>query len=171
MSHVRFAILAAMLALTSCAFPVESETAAPVVDAADVDAYERDVHPLLEASCATLDCHGADRRPLRLYAETGRRARADRLPLLVTRDELEANVRALRTLDLGEPDAESAMLLLKPLARSAGGVDHVGGDLWPSREAPGYVCLRAFLLRESDTPAARAACAAAYEEVRLPERP
>lgn len=170
MSRTRHTLLAALLALGSCAFPVDSETAVPVVDAVDIDVYERDVHPLLEASCATLDCHGGDRRPLQLFAETGRRLRADYRGALVQPDELVANVHALRTIDVGEPDLDRGMLLRKPLARSAGGAHHVGGDLWASRQHPGYVCLRAFLAREGDTPAAHQACVDAYELVKLRDR-
>ena len=160
---------AAALGLAACAFPAASEVEAPAIDDAALEAYAREVHPLLEASCATLDCHGADRRPLQLFAETGRRLGGELRGQPLTRDEWTANVRALRTLDVGEPDPDHRMLLLKPLAVSAGGAAHVGGDVWPSRSTPGFVCLRAFVVGMSDTDEARAACAAAYEAVRLPD--
>lgn len=169
MSRTHLALLAALLALGSCAFPLDSETAVPV-DSVDFDVYARDVHPLLEASCATLDCHGGDRRPLQLFAETGRRLRAHYRGELVQPDELRANVYALRTIDMGESDLDRGMLLLKPLARSAGGAHHVGGELWASRQHPGYVCLRAFLAREGDASGARQACVDAYELVKLRDR-
>lgn len=168
MSHLRHVVVAAVLALDACAFPVASESPASGVDAADVDAYERDVHPMLEASCATLDCHGAERRPLRLYVETGRRLRAALRGQPLTSEERDANIRALRTIDLGEPDVDRSMVLQKPLAVAAGGVAHVGRDVWLTRADPNYVCLRAFLTRESETAGARAACALAD---RLPDPP
>lgn len=167
-------VLTAALLLGSCAFPVESEHAIAPVETAEIALYARDVHPLLEASCATLDCHGSDRHALQLFAETGRRASATYRTtpaMLVQPDELEANVRALRVVDEGEPDIERGMVLRKPLALSEGGVAHVGRALWANRDDPAYVCLRAFLLREGETPAAHDACVAAYEKVKLPDRP
>jgi hypothetical protein len=165
----RFGLSAALVGLASCTVPVASEIAAPPVDDAAVDTYARELHPLLEASCATLDCHGADRRPLQLFSETGRRLRGDLRGEPLTREEWLANVRALRTLDVGESDPDHQMLLLKPLAVSAGGAAHVGGDVWPDRAAPGYVCLRAFVVGDSDSDPARAACATAREAVKLPD--
>ena len=71
------------------------------------------------------------------------------------------DVRSLRTLDVDEPDPRHRKSLLKPIVFSARGVAYVGGDAWPSRSAPGCVCLRAFVVGSSDTDAPRAECAAA----------
>ena len=66
--------LLALLVVTGACGGVAAQDEQPLVEL-DVEAYRRDVHPILEARCATLDCHGVDDRPLRLYAETGLRWR------------------------------------------------------------------------------------------------
>lgn len=135
--------------------------------ALDGEAYARDVHPILEARCATLDCHGVDDRPLRLYAETGLRARDDLRDLPIESAELEANVRAIQAID---PDAEPAASLFvrKPLAPAAGGLAHEGGIVWADRDEPQLVCVLAWLAGASDEPTAAAACATAADQVALP---
>jgi hypothetical protein len=133
----------------------------------DQDAYARDVHPILEARCATLDCHGVGDRPLRLYAETGLRAADDLRDQPIDPAELAANVRATEALEPGaSPD--DALFIRKPLAESAGGVAHEGGDVWTGRDDPQLVCALAWLAGSSDEPAAAAACAIAAEQVALP---
>lgn len=165
------ATLAGFAALiTSCAMPTQGEE--PSAFTRDATLFTADVHPLLEASCATLDCHGASRRPLRLYAETGRRVDRALRTEHVTGAELAANMQSLFAIDEGArslANVDAWMVLTKPLALSAGGVHHVGGDLWPSRAHPAYVCVRAFLLGTSAEAASREACRLAYEEVKLPE--
>lgn len=136
----------------------------------DPDAYARDVHPILEARCATLDCHGVGDRPLRLYAETGLRARDALRDLPIEADELDANVRAVQALEPGVSPAES-LFVRKPLAASAGGVAHEGGDLWTSRADPQLVCVLAWLDGASGEPATAEACAVAAAEVALPPPP
>jgi hypothetical protein len=132
----------------------------------DGEAYARDVHPILEARCATLDCHGVDDRPLRLYAETGLRARDDLRDLAIEGAELEANVRAMQSMDPGA-DPSGSLLVRKPLD-GAGGVAHEGGTVWASREEPQLVCVLAWLSGTSDEPDASAACAVAGDQVALP---
>ncbi len=129
----------------------------------DGDGYARDVHPILEARCATLDCHGVDDRPLRLYAETGLRLRDDLRDEPATPDELAADLRAIQAIDPGAEPADS-LLIRKPLAGSAGGVFHEGGDLWTSRDDPQLLCVLAWLSADSDP----AACAIAADQVELP---
>ncbi len=136
----------------------------------DQDAYARDVHPILEARCATLDCHGVDDRPLRLYAETGLRARDELRDQPIEPAELAADVRAIAGLEPGATPADS-LFIRKPLAESAGGIAHEGGDVWASRGDPQLVCALAWLAGESGEPAAAEACAVAADEVALPPPP
>ena len=128
-----------------------------------VEAYARDVHPILEARCATLDCHGDPGRPLRLYAETGLRARDELRGLPITQAELEDDVRALFAVDPGADPSES-FVLRKPLT---GTIDHVGGDVWPDAGDAQPTCVAGWLAGRSDM-AIAAACAAALLEVALP---
>jgi hypothetical protein len=137
------------------------------LDELDPESYARDVQPIFEARCATLDCHGDVGRPLRLYAETGLRARDDLRDLPMTEEELLANVRSVEAVDPGSPFAEGLMVL-KPLAQASGGVAHEGDDVWQDREEPQARCVIAWLSDESDDAAVQEACAAAAGEVALP---
>jgi len=129
----------------------------------DGDGYASEVHPILEARCATLDCHGVDDRPLRLYAETGLRLQGDLRDQPVQADELTADVRAIEAIDPGAEPADSLMIR-KPLAEAAGGVFHEGGDLWTSKDDPQLLCVLAWLSGDSDPDD----CAVAAEQVALP---
>ena len=137
------------------------------LDGLDPESYARDVQPIFEARCATLDCHGDAGRPLRLYAETGLRARDDLRDLPMTEDELLANVRSVEAIDPDSPFAEGLMVL-KPLAEASGGMAHEGGDIWLDREESQARCVVAWLSGQSDDAAAQEACAAAAAEVALP---
>jgi hypothetical protein len=132
----------------------------------DPAVYQRSIHPILEARCATLDCHGMDDRPLRLYAETGLRARDDLRGQPLSDEELTANLRAAQAID---PDREppDSLLVRKPLA-APGGVFHEGGDLWRRADDPELLCLLAWLAGSSDSASAEAACTAAAGQVELP---
>lgn len=132
----------------------------------DEAVYTREVHVVLEARCATLDCHGDSRRPLRLYAETGLRLRDELRGQPLTAEELGDNLRAIEAVDPGAA-AEDHLLVRKPLAVAAGGQHHVGGELWATRTAAAPTCLVAFLAGHDDAALAEA-CAAARAEVSLP---
>ena len=113
----------------------------PAPDGGAAVDYATYVHPILEARCAPLDCHGDPGRPLRLYAQTGLRA-ADGLRFMpITPAELDLNVRSLAAVDPGVAPEES-LVMTKPLA---GGVGHAGGDVWTSPDDPEAVCLLGWL--------------------------
>lgn len=135
----------------------------------DREAYAAYVHPVVEPSCATLDCHGAPGRPLRLYAETGLRAsdalRLDDAP--ISDDEIDANVLSFAAVDLDEPRLEHRLSLTKPLAEPAGGVEHVGGDVWLSTTDPSYRCVAGWLDGRAGEVEWETACADAIAEVGL----
>jgi hypothetical protein len=150
------AAIAAGLALAACdVAPPETEPLGPSGDRADFATY---VQPVLRAGCASLDCHGDDGRPLRLYARNGLRRDVTMRGLDADDAELTANMLAIRGL---EPDAsaiEDNLLLLKPLSVDAGGVHHVGGDLFLDQNDRGYRCLHAWLRAGVSDEAGRAIC-------------
>jgi hypothetical protein len=155
------ALLVTLLTLAGCTGDDPGEIPAP--PAGDVATYARDLQPLLEASCATLDCHGDRARPLRLYAETGLRATDALRDQPLTMVELAANASALLAVDPGAaPDDHLAVR--KPLPPAEGGVAHIGGKLWRNRQEPAFLCVRSWLAGASDP----VQCAAAYAKVRLP---
>ncbi len=155
---------AAVLVAAVAAACTGSNGATPVPASVDTLAsYIATVDPILEARCATLDCHGDPGRPLRLYAETGLRARDALRGQPITEDELVANVRAIVAVDPGAaPDA--TLMLAKPL----GAFDHVGGRLWLSADEAQPACLRGWLAGRSGDPTVLAACQIAGAEVALP---
>ena len=156
---MRRAVSAAFaIALLGCG-PAPGEAPVPELDATF---YVEHVHPLVRYSCASLDCHGVEGRPLRIYAEDGLRLRIDLRtePEDQPLDPEEAtwNVAAFAGLDPDPTDLDHSLILLKPLARDAGGVAHEGDDLWPSIEDPAYRCLHAWLAGETDQAAAADWC-------------
>ena len=153
--------IAVALVVASACSGVDTGGSQPLPDL-DVDAYARDVHPILEARCATLDCHGVDDRPLRLYAETGLRARDDLRDQPIEPGELAADVRAIEAIDPAAPPADS-LFIRKP----SGAVFHVGGILWTARDDPQLLCALAWLSGERDADA----CALAADQVALPPPP
>lgn len=145
-----------------------SPGAIPAVEV-DVEAFAAEVQGYVAPRCATLDCHGDEGRPLRLYGEVGLRQFADGVvdrdaPL--TTAELEENALSAANVDPGAPTVDAHLLLLKPLAESAGGAQHEGEEIWADRDDPGYLCLRAWLAGEVAT--ASDSCAAARALVALP---
>jgi hypothetical protein len=148
-------------ALAACTGPgpgSQPEPAAP-----DLAAYVRDVHPIVEARCATLDCHGNFDRPLRLFAETGLRAGDELRDTPITAGELADNVEAVAALGSSGP-VDDHLVLAKALGR----MKHGGHAVWPDNQDVQLVCVRGWLAGESDVPAVRAACRTAGEQVALP---
>lgn len=150
-----------LLVFVGCSTPAQREVALPT---RSLEEY-RLVQPIVAAHCGTLDCHGDAGRPLVLHGPMGLRLGARgrfcaptdgapcRAPACVTDDELAADVLSFAALDAGLP-------LAKVLDDVGGGMEHVGGAVWPSSSAPGYVCLRSWLEGSIDADACEAACAA-----------
>lgn len=161
---MRWAATSFLLAVTACAPGAGDAPELPRLDSA---VYARDVHPILEARCATLDCHGVMDRPLRLYAETGLRARDDLRDQPIEAAELEANVLAVEGLDPGvTPD--QTLFARKPLAARDLGIAHEGGVIWRADEAQ-RLCVLAWIEGTSDEPDSIDACSVAADEVALPD--
>ncbi len=113
--------------------------AVPIEVMADRDDWANHVQPYVERRCGTLDCHGVEGRPFRVYAFEGLRAQPDRT-LIITDAEIDDNVAA--AIGVGPTDSvESHPLLLKPLPPDGGGFHHKGDPVWSSRNDPGYLCL------------------------------
>ena len=121
------------------------------------------VQPVLEAGCASLDCHGNSGRPLRLYGLFGLRLDVALRGEAASADELAANMRSIAGLDPGAAQVEDHLLLLKPLERDAGGLHHIGGDLWASQSAAAYRCLHSWLREGSSDAASQTICMEAIE--------
>jgi hypothetical protein len=170
MTRSRLCVLAllATLVLVACDPPTVDPQQ---ITTGDPDFYASYVQPYLEAGCATLDCHGDPGHPLRLYAQLGLREkgtlRASSIaehnePTAITEAELEDNRLSLAALALATEGSSEHIALLNPMAVATGGIAHEGPTLWSSRQAPGYLCLRAYLLDEpSEQPAN--ACAEALD--------
>jgi hypothetical protein len=159
---------AAWLLLGACA---AQEPGTTTLDAGDPAAFGQHVQPYVQTACATLDCHGDRGRALRLYSELGLRdddaLRSEPVaeasdPVALTFAELDANVRALAAVGLQARSPSEHLALRKPLASKHGGIHHVGGVHWHSRQDPGYLCLRQFLLADGPADAADS-CAQALD--------
>jgi hypothetical protein len=153
--------LAAFAFLAACTGPSPGST--PIPRTLDVAAYARDVHPILEARCATLDCHGSFERPLRLYAETGLRRSDELRGDPITQAELDDNVAAATAVDAADA-IDDSLILAKP----GGRMKHTGLAVWASTADPEYACVRGWLAGSSGDPDVAAACATAATRVQLP---
>lgn len=149
----RPAVALALLCATSIACDVESQQEIPL-PARDATRFEADVQPFVGPGCGSLDCHGDPGRPLRIYARFGLRMSAALRHEPVSAEELTANVAAFAALPVER-------LLGKPLAVDAGGLRHVGGELWQTADSPEYRCLAAWLDGLEDDAACTSAIAAA----------
>jgi hypothetical protein len=117
----------------------------------DANFFRCAVQPILTKSCAFMDCHGNDERPLRVYAEQRFRLNVDWLEFetAITEEELRANLRVVAGFveDSGEG---GSLLSEKPLDARFGGRYHRGRDLYGvddvylSTDDEDYKTLRSF---------------------------
>lgn len=160
--------------LSSC---IDEPDARPEMLCPDRQVFTNFVSPLMERRCGMLDCHGNDRRPMRLYGELGLRI-VDPADLnrtggdATTALEVDANYRSVCgvepeavngvTLD---PGGQSVNRLL--LVRKARGTEgHKGGKvLDPFDDAD--LCVVGWL-RGDNPRGIRASCQAALD--RLPDQ-
>lgn len=149
---------------------------------ADREVFVNFVSPMMERRCGTLDCHGHDQRPMRLFGELGLRHPQELNRTggdSTTARELDANYRAVcsiepeKTTNVAlDPGGQSVNKLY--LVRKARGQErHKGGKVFdPFDDADR--CVVGWL--RSDNPRAiREACQAALNKlpdtVELPEAP
>jgi hypothetical protein len=143
------AFISALVLCAACTGPTNGEVS--VVEG-DFDTFAADVQPILR-SCASLDCHGDPGRPLRLHALYGLRLSTDLRGEPVTDQELAANIAAIAAIGVDR-------MLAKPLFVESGGMDHVGGDLWPELTSAEYECVAGWLDGVSNDAACAQALAA-----------
>ena len=159
-----FRLVAALIVL-SCAAGASSCASIPdqnrftVILTPDPGQYQQGVSFFMERRCGTLDCHGQDGRPMRIYGARGLRLPNDAGLTPATGDTTQAeqlaNFRAVvglqpeqmsRVIASGGQNPESLLLLQKPLGLDFGGARHKGGSVIASGLAdPGYVCLTQWL--------------------------
>jgi len=140
--------LAAIALGAGCALDVPPPRPLP---AGDLAMFAARAQPVLDRACATAGCHGRAERPLALYSPGNRRLDPARTFLIepLTAAELLANARAIDAFALeplrDELPIHDCLVLRKPLAVSAGGAGHEGGELFPSRDDRDYQALYAYL--------------------------
>lgn len=125
---------------------------APVAEPPPVDRarFEAEVYPVLLRDCGFPACHG---NPSRFFRVVGPgRARLDPATGLYaapTSDELDASFDRARSMLVGAPSIDQALLLRKPLDASEGGGSHMGVDslgrnVYASRADPGWRAIAAW---------------------------
>lgn len=148
----------ASLALALCACQVDPRVHAEL----DRDYFRCRVQPILDGSCAMLECHGDEERPLRVFSRN--RLRLDLaatksstgLGLPLSEPELDANYESAASFAVSPP--EDSLLVRKPLDESAGGYLHDGrelydeGDVFADAEDPDYLVLLAWLDGDEESP-------------------
>ncbi len=154
----RASALALAYAVAGAGCAVEEQGDAPVAVSGELADFAAYVQPVLRVGCASLDCHGNAGRPLRLYARNGLRQVATSRGQDATDAEMTANMIAIAGLDPAAADIEDHLLLRKPLAVEAGGLHHVGGDLWLDQNDGVYRCLHAWLRAGAGDEAGQAIC-------------
>ncbi len=151
-------VIAWASAIASCA-SIPDENRYTVILTPSAAQYQQGVSFFMERRCGTLDCHGQDGRPMRIYGSRGLRLPNDAGLTPATGDttpaEQLANFRAVvglqpeqmsRVVASGGQNPESLLLLQKPLGLDFGGARHKGGSVIASGQAdPGYVCLTQWL--------------------------
>ena len=153
--------LLACIVLTSACNDLELD---PVpLSIGDKDTFATAVQPYIGAGCASLACHGDLGRGFRVQAELGLRADVSLRGTPITDEEITHNLQSIAALtQKGAPSSEH-LILGKGLARSAGGFRHQGGDIWQTKQDPGYLCIAAWLDNRLDE---LAPCELAYEDVK-----
>jgi len=139
--------LCAALALGACGDTVEPVVEQPELD---IDTYRQTVDSVLGEGCGNPSgCHGSERRPLALYVR--RANRADPADVFLdpplTNAELLANFERASSFAIDR--GAGIELLVKPLAPSAGGIRHLGGDQYASPDDRDYRVIEAWIAGES----------------------
>lgn len=114
-----------LLAVAAC-----GQELGPAAELRDVDtqAFETDVYPILLRDCAMSECHGADGRLFGIVGPGRVRLSKDTGPLEpATPDEIRVSLSRARSM-LEQDAVELSPLLVKPLAKAAGGASHKGSD-------------------------------------------
>ena len=123
--------LAWALSLTACLQTPDAPVDVPALASA---LCAREVAPVLERRCASLACHGSERRRLRVYAigSLRRDARRQHLVEPLTDDERAANETSARAFSEGVSAARESLLVTKATGR----VFHQGGAVFEHVDDP-----------------------------------
>ena len=138
---------------TSCSIPTENVDVGALPTQNDF--VSQKVSLMMEHRCGSLDCHGAEGRPLRLYGQYGLRLQPNkdgsRNSSPTTKAEQAANYQAVIGLQPEELSAcfvskganfATLQLLKKPIDIQGQGIRHKGGPvLRPTLTDPGWQCL------------------------------
>jgi len=112
------------------------------------------VSPVFERRCGTLDCHGQEGRPLRIYSGRGLRLANDAGNIPGSNDttpaEITANYRAVIGLEpeeisrvvAGADSPHDLLILAKPLMLES----HKGGPALAPSNDPGETCITTWVL-------------------------
>lgn len=161
---VAASLLAALVACSNVEAEGSIEVPCPPIgdpQAADPLGSFRPVSTLLEQRCGTLDCHGQEPRPLKIYGRIGLRAPDDSIEepdaseyysggeLATTDYEIELNYRSTCGLEpeklalvlTGELEVDDLTLIRKPKLFEK----HKGGRVWDNGK-PGDRCLKAWVV-------------------------
>ena len=150
---MRFVLVfaAALAALVSCSLSTDGGEAGTLPDARSF--IDNGVSTFMERRCGSLDCHGQEGRPLRIYSDWGLRlaARDDgtRDASATTAAEQLQNYYAVAGLEpenlsrcFTNGSYDTFQLMLKPLGVEGRGIRHKGGPVLRATENdPGWQCL------------------------------
>ncbi len=155
-----FYLLACVLLVAACN---DLELDPVPLTTGDQDSFATAVQPYIGAGCASLACHGDLGRGFRVQAQLGLREDISLRGTPITETEITHNLQSIAALaEKGSPSSDH-LILRKGLARSAGGFRHQGGDIWQTKQDPGYLCIAAWLDNRLDD---LAPCTLAYEDVK-----
>lgn len=134
-----FALLCA-----GCFGTPEGSTRVPVLD---YEQFVSDVQPVFVVRCANPACHGRPERPFSIYGPEHYRADPLRtfLDEPLTDAEVLSNYESACAFSIGVRDPADCLLLRKPLALAAGGMGHLGGEVWDDRDDPEARVVEAWL--------------------------
>jgi len=119
----------------------------PAVDARA--RFEADVVPVLEARCASSQCHGVapGAEPEQTIDWTRTMFQLDDQGRLA---DLDAAYATTRRVIVTDEDPSFSSLLRKPLPAAYGGTQHYGGACFPTPDDPDWVALRDWIAVETD---------------------
>ncbi|MBI2895090.1 MAG: hypothetical protein HYY06_16155 [Deltaproteobacteria bacterium] len=150
---MRGVALAVVAALVGCIGTDDGTVAIPVLDPL---VFREDVQPILATRCGNPTCHGRADRPFSIYSAGAYRADPARtfLDEPLTPEELAQNYIGACgfALELESTSPSSCELLQKPLAIDAGGMGHLGGDVWIDERDREYRTVEAWVRAPLDPP-------------------
>lgn len=152
------------MALSACTESGQQTT----LPASDYNDFEGSPYTVLLRDCGFPTCHGTQERFFRVFGPGRTRLVGSREVSALDQRRLQEVLQTQLSADamLNMDDLENSPILRKPLAVAAGGaghegVDAFGRDVYRTRQDPGYVTLRDWVLslRPPEAPVVPAAAA------------